>query len=292
MVLLLDLDSAFDPLIGTTVYLPENTLFYGPLGVTDQATPYTSMKTANAFTNPQRLQLLDLRYIQLLLKELFSTRNDNAELEPMARVTIAYGLCSLQDQVKLIEAFLAGRQDAVKDIQAYYRDVFQDVPWEDRPLTMNPFTPDGIRFSDPANDALCGLFLKGVFGHLVDGYVAPRFHTVLGSINAEMVLFDPQKAGLQEWPALDLFDKFCKVTLKQCHMSHRQFRVAAKELYPIPYPTADPQAKMERFAQNKPIYDPYAPHPTLPLRPWCQEEIEKSEIIDISQTEPKNDTPV
>jgi len=69
------------------------------------------------------------------------------------------------------------------------------------PLTVNPFTPDGIRVGETTNDALSLISVKEIFGGWVDGFVAPRFDSVFhveknGFIHAEMVLFDPVHCGI------------------------------------------------------------------------------------------------
>ena len=67
---------------------------------------------------------------------------------------------------------------------------------------VNPVEPQGVRIGASCLDAEAVLVLKRLFGHEVDGYVAPRmpspYHVETGgTMSPEYVLFDPAKAGIE-----------------------------------------------------------------------------------------------
>ena len=216
---LLNIDQDFAPILGAPLFIPENMIFFRGYdskysAISSRVTHYGTAWTAQcyattspdhrlgAFTNKRMLRLLDLRYIQVLLKQLFAKRTSTAfsEMEPMARMTLSYGLCSLQDQIRLMQHLMAKAHGTHVTIE-YFNNHLKNKNYSEMPLTVNPFTPDGIRVGETTNDALSLISVKEIFGDWVDGFVAPRFDSVFhveknGFIHAEMVLFDPAYCGI------------------------------------------------------------------------------------------------
>lgn len=321
---LLDLDRPFTPLLGAPVLLPEDMLFYRGYdtaypaishrtthyGTHTTAAGYANVKPSHrlgCFSNSRALRLFDIRYIQTLLTQLFQTRQSSqfAHLEPIARITLAYGLCALYEQLHLMQKLLPASQGTAACL-AYYAANIENKTYEQMPLTVNPFTPAGIRVGETNNDALCLVLLKEVFGHLVDGFIAPSFQSVFhvekgGFITAEMVLFDPENSGIRSVDDLDI--RPATVSIEellntQSHCQWLQLRAINKTRVRVRVwgggagytqdtsaffdrlENKDPATvkaanRMKRFAANLSkrfsIIDPTAPHPSEPLVPWTSD---------------------
>lgn len=216
---ILDWTGSFEPLYGQPILIPSNMVFYRGYDkaypvISDRVTHFGSKETASgyarysntelgAFTNTRLLRVFDFRYMKLLLKQLFSSRTDASfeHLEPMARVTLSYGLCSLRDQISLMQKLVPSAAGLFA-VEAWYKRDIDGKEWADIPLDINPFTPDGIRVAETNNDAQTLHFVKHIFGDIVDGFIAPKmpspFHVEKdGFVSAELVLFDPRAAGIQ-----------------------------------------------------------------------------------------------
>lgn len=322
----LDLAGDFAPVMGAPIEIPANMIFFRGYDVkypviSNRVTHYGSEETARGYANASDdhrlgiftttigIRVLDLRYIQVLLKQLFKTRKTRAisHIEPMARMTLSYGLCGLRDQLELMNK-LMGDALGTRATQEYYDRHISNKAYSEMPVNVNPFTPDGIRVGETSNDALSLIFLKEIFGKWVAGFVAPRFESPFhvekgGFITPEIVLFDPMGSRIQQLhlPEIPRHPKLsidaianhrshCQwFELRDIHRTsvrHAQSGGGKKATGYTPDTTdffdqveaEDKEAvreanKMIRFAksvgENIRFIDPYAVHPTLPLTPWC-----------------------
>lgn len=217
----LDIDSPFDPLFGVPITIDEQVVVYRGYderhpALSNRVTHFGTRATAlgyaqrsahhrlGSFHTTRPITLLDLRYVRVLLRELFRTRTfrGSGKMECMARMTLAYGLCSFRDQLRILDVLMKDAPGTAA-MKAFHARFLANEDWGKAPLDVNPFTPDGIRVGETNNDALSLLALKQLFGTWVDGFVAPRTESVFhvekgGFITAELVLFDPIDAGMRE----------------------------------------------------------------------------------------------
>lgn len=320
---ILDWSESFEPLYGQPILVPSNMVFFRGYDktfpvISDRVTHFGSQQTATgyarapntelgAFTNPRILRLFDYRYMRLLLQQLFSARTQASfqHLEPMARVTMSYGLCALRDQLDLMRK-LVPNTEGLAAVEAFYNTEIDGKGYESMPLYVNPFTPEGIRVAETNNDALTLVFIKHIFGHIVDGFIAPRlsspYHVEKGGyVSAEMVLFNPQAAGIRPIAVSQLPQQRMAIaqilngqsqamhlTLKDLHTcSHRVSRRVQTGGGFMPQTDAffdglskkipavvEQAGKMEKaasyFKKHIKYVDCTAPHPVAPITPWAQ----------------------
>jgi hypothetical protein len=323
----LDIDKPFAPLFGAPIVISEQVVIYRGYDshyppISNRITHFGTIPTAQGyakispnhrlgcFHTSRPLRLLDLRYIQVLLRELFRTRTFHSmeKMECMARMTLSYGLCSFADQLRILDILM---KDApgTSAMHTFYREKLNNKGWDKMPLTVNPFTPEGVRVGETNNDALSLIALKEIFGTWIDGFISPRmesaFHVEKGGyITAELVLFDPNHAGIQqipfnpdtEYPPITLdtilgHQSYCHTlqVVKNNDVLHKTTVRVTKGGRPcIGYvsntddffarlESGDKDAtklanKMIRFASevSKTFHmeDPTAPHPTIPVASW------------------------
>ena len=325
----LDIDRPFAPLFGSPILITDPVIFYrgydsrynpisnrithfGTLSTAQSYATISPQHTLGCFCTTRPLRLLDLRYIMILLRELFRTRsfNANEKMEAMARITLSYGICSFIDQLKIATILLKDAH-GTKRMQQYYDKHIHNKTWNAIPQTMNPFTPEGIRIGETNNDALSLIALKQIFGSWIDGFIAPRMESVFhyekgGYITAELVIFDPTNAGIQQIPInLDISHppitmdtilgrhSYCHtlqlsanddtilhkttIRVKKGGLQSQNGYISNIDEFFIRLEEGDKEAKraekqMLRFAKDISkqfhLINPSAPHPTVPLSPW------------------------
>jgi hypothetical protein len=323
---LFDWTAPFEPLYGQPILIPSNMVFFRGYdtkypAISDRVTHYGSQQTASgyaldpgmalgAFTNTRLLRLFDYRYMRLLLQQLFATRTQAAmqHLEPMARITMSYGLCALRDQLAIMRRLLPG-STGLAAVEAFYKNEIDGKDWENVPLCVNPFTPEGIRVAETNNDARTLVFIKQVFGDMVDGFIAPRmsspFHNEKeGFVSAEMVLFNPKAVGIKEMPMAQLpktimtmeqvlngQSRSIQIKLQNQHTCSYRSRRATLQTGGGHMPQTDTffddlskkvPAVVEQAGQMKKAAAYFkghmkyvnftAPHPTVPLSPWMLDQ--------------------
>lgn len=161
---------------------------------------HDSSHVIGVFVTTRPLRLYDLRFIYILVREYIKQRKSNRRevLASIHTLTMAYGLCSFQTQMKLIEKRYATNPNLIKD-QLQAMQTYLDHPTGE----FNPVEVDGVRIAETSNDAYAVHVLKELFGNTVDGYIVPKlwspFHIEkTGSkLNAEILLFNPENAGIR-----------------------------------------------------------------------------------------------
>ena len=153
------------------------------------------------FVTTKPIRLYDLRYLKLILSDCIVNRksNKNTVIDAIFTWTLAFGMCTLSRQIDLYKERYRDDMDksVVSRMQSYLQHMSQN-----KPLNANPVEVSGIRIAETINDAHAVVFLKEMFGNEVDGYIAPRFETPYhaeknGSMSSELLLFDPESAGLK-----------------------------------------------------------------------------------------------
>jgi hypothetical protein len=209
----------FPPVYGNTITLPYNTLLYRSYDikydpVSDYPCYFGSEETASGylasgnrklgiFNLSQQITLLDMRYFKVILQSIINSRNkDTKEIfDAIATVTLAYGLCSYEKQIELIKQ----RYCKDKTIEPALKNMIQLISKVKNMKGFNPLEPEGVRIGETTNDGIAISFIKDIFKHRVDGIISPKmfspFHIEKQNyLSAEIVIFDPQKSGLQLLP--------------------------------------------------------------------------------------------
>jgi hypothetical protein len=192
----LNWQSIFDPAYGV-VTLPGNFVFFrghmrkyqlshrpAYFGAREVAHSYavepdTELST---FTNMAPLKLLDIRFMQDILRRLFALHNDMKDRESTLCVLLSFGICSLYHQARLAQQRYKGQKldglDALKKAA--------------QESANSNFEEPGVRVAETTNDAESMAFLRALFAGFVDGFISPATHTVFhtekqGILHAEMI---------------------------------------------------------------------------------------------------------
>jgi hypothetical protein len=204
----LNFDEPFHPAYGL-VTMPENMfvyyrgyeLSYPP--ISNRPAYYGSLKTAQsyaglpgrniaAFTNIRPLELIDVRFMKDILREMFRINKPDKDTLP---VVLSFGLCSLRHQCILaIGRFHESPhiQNNVNALINYYKSNI--TPYFEQP---------GYRIGETTNDAYTMAFLRTIFEGFVDGFISPAerspFHIekTTNIHNAELIIFNPEKSGIR-----------------------------------------------------------------------------------------------
>jgi hypothetical protein len=223
----LNIDDDFMECYGRYITIPEKTVFWRGYdknydSVSDRpayygsrsiATEYANKnnRTLGSFTNKNPLKLLDIRFMRILLKDLFQNliipdnksyikknivfngkNNKNAE-EIKAKIiistTVSFGLCSLKHQIDLLTKIFEDT-DELNALKNIYK--------EDSLIEQ-----DGVRVGETVIDAFTMSFLKDLFENFADGFISPRLKTPYhieknGQMNPEMIIFNPDKSGIMQ----------------------------------------------------------------------------------------------
>lgn len=205
----LDLEKGFFPLYGDTIIIPENTVFWRgylreyPLstrpayfGTENTAKIYGN--TYNAFTNSRPLRLLDIRFLKVILRQLFQENRTNKkintnDLETIKKVSTSFGLFSLQDQIKKL-----------KELYVKYIPIHRTISYVESTLLKDSVIEQpGIRVGETSLDGFTMEFLKNLFHpSFINGFISPRmispFHIEKnGMINPEIIIFNPVASGIE-----------------------------------------------------------------------------------------------
>jgi hypothetical protein len=228
-------DDNFLPLYGSTITIPENTILwrgYDPQysAISDRPAYYGSKEFAKGyadkydtaptpFITTRSLELVDIRYMKVLLSQLFQhnqlTEEDNTII---SATTISFGLCSLQHQIKLFK----DRYRAIyTSSDKQYNSIKTGIKNLEAQLNPNAiYEQQGYRIAETTNDAIVMGFIKEIFNNHYDGYISPNilspFHVEKKQfkINSEIVLFSPKDSGIKILNAIP--DRVQKQTINWC----------------------------------------------------------------------------
>jgi hypothetical protein len=215
---LLDLKHDFQPIYGESIYIPPNCLFFrgydtrfptisshpSHFGNYDTAIEYAHQehRQLGSFTTSKELKVVDLRYLMIVLRDLFRSRSitTNEILDIILSCSLAYGLCSFKKQLHLLNMRYEKRES--KAMQKYYNE-FLDKDFLGQPTEFDMVEAQGVRIAETINDGIVLSFLSKLFEHEnIDGFVAPSFFSPYHvekpncKTSPELVIFDPLKSGI------------------------------------------------------------------------------------------------
>ena len=206
------------------IILPSNTVFYRgvpsnvdktnivrnrPMYVATKETAQHYGEQVVALRATRNLRLIDFRKMKHQVRLLLASRPPAEANDDLKRsifyLTIAFGLCSYQRQISLLDEFLKHNSQDLPD--ADIKDLSKRIKWMKTAYlqlhhsSLNPFEPEGVRVAETFIDSHVMLILEEIYKKRFDGFIAPRmfspFH-VDTTTHEEIVLFDAkQKVSLE-----------------------------------------------------------------------------------------------
>ncbi len=228
-------DDNFLPLYGNSIIIPSNTIVWRGFdpsfpAISDRPSYYGSREfaqgyadkygtDASPFITSRQLKLLDIRFMKVLLSQLFEhNRGNKADNRAILDTTISFGLCSLEHQVKLFDYKYA---EIYNTEESLYNNVKAGI--NKLKTLINPnaiYEQPGVRIAETTNDAFVMGFIKGLFYSHYDGYISPNIQTPFHVekkdfiLNSELVLFDPLLSGIRLLSILP--SNIQKITINSC----------------------------------------------------------------------------
>lgn len=213
----LNWDDNFLPMYGSTILIPAGAIMWRGFdpkfpAISSRPAYYGSRVFAQGyadkygvdakpFITTRPIRLLDIRYMKVLLSQLFEDNKQNlSDRSIIIATTVSFGLCSLQHQIELFKERYApiftssdSRYDSLKKGLEKLESIYNPSFYEQR----------GYRIAETTNDAIVMGFLKELFSNNYDGYISPNvitpFHIEKEKflLNSELVLFDPINSGIK-----------------------------------------------------------------------------------------------
>lgn len=198
-------DESFSPVYGSFIEIPENTVmwrgydtqyaaiaerpvYFGNETIAKAYADTSPTHTLGLFATTRPLKLLDIRFLKVLLKDLFYGRNGNV----VQKTTVAFGLCSFFHQLRLMQSIFAdsikkGTEHGFKAMASVYKD--------------GDFEQPGVRVAETSNDGWVMTFLSELFEGIVDGFISPELDSPYhyqnkGKMHPELIVFNPLKSGI------------------------------------------------------------------------------------------------
>jgi hypothetical protein len=215
---ILQIDPSFPPLYGDVITIPANTYFYRGYStqypiISSRPAYFGDISTAQSYSTAPNTKLgafktivdinvLDYRFMKVILKQLFEviTKDTNLtteDTEIIRSVTMSFGLCSLENQIRLLNNYPLEYLN--------HHDGFQKLidSFKGPSLIEKP----GIRVGETTNDSVTMGFLQGLFqNRTIHGFISPRLETVFhteksgGYLPAEMIVFNPKWCRIEQVP--------------------------------------------------------------------------------------------
>lgn len=159
-------------------------------------------ENAKPFITTRCLKLLDIRYMKVLLSQLFEDNVKNMfDRDIIIATTISFGLCSLWHQIALFKHRYAA---IFTSTNVYYDNLKKGIHALETIVNTSSFYEQrGYRIAETANDSIVMGFLKELFSSQYDGYITPNTYTPFHIektefvLNSELVLFNPIYSGIQ-----------------------------------------------------------------------------------------------
>lgn len=152
-----------------------------------------------AFKPKHELRVLDMRYIQAIIPHIWASVNPSqTELRIITSASLVLGLITFKKQIELLESLDV---PMIAPLIERMRE-FADLPH--KPSWVHPIEIQGVRVGITDVDYFVMGFLKELFGHLVDGIIAPAvpspYHMQIhrdiskSMLYQELIIFDRSKS--------------------------------------------------------------------------------------------------
>jgi hypothetical protein len=213
----LDWNAPFDPLYGAPITIPENTIIWRGYDVnfpaiSERYAYYSSYNVAlgyakknkrkmGCFITTRPLQILDIRFMNVLLSRLIHTNDVNKNIESFAAIMLSFGLCSLENQIKLLKLRYKGVLNLNDANSKIINDGIKKLEEYNNPDSIIEY--QGVRIAETSNDGYTMTFLQELFKGYIDGFISPKlftpFHDEKNSImSPELILFDPMNSNIKQ----------------------------------------------------------------------------------------------
>lgn len=210
-------DDNFLPLYGSTIMIPTGAILWRGFdpnypaissrpayyGSKQFAQGYADKYGVNAkpFITTRPLHLLDIRYMKILLSQLFEDNKHNlSDKDIIIATTVSFGLCSLQHQIHLFKERYA---PIFTSTDIVYNNIKKGLSHLESIVKQSFYEQKGYRIAETTNDAIVMGFLKELFSSNYDGYISPNIITPFHIekrhfvLNSELVLFNPVNSGIK-----------------------------------------------------------------------------------------------
>jgi hypothetical protein len=213
----IDWEAPFDPLYGSPIIIPENTMLWRGYDVRfnpipDRYSYYTSTSSALEYAKKQHrelgcfitstpLKLMDIQFMMNILEKIIQTNQSDKYINDFASTIISFGLCSLGHQILLLkERYKDEMKKQTVESKELKRNINKMI---DTYKASNIIEQRGIRVAETDNDGITMAFLQELFKGLFDGFVSPRLYTAFhsekgGQLNPEMIIFNPKESNLKQ----------------------------------------------------------------------------------------------
>jgi hypothetical protein len=211
-------DDKFLPLYGSSITIPASTLLWRGFdpaypSISDRPAYYGHRKyaegyakkygtNASSFITTRKINLLDIRYMKVLLKQLFDyNKITNNDKEVIMATTISFGLCSLSHQIALFKERYHAIYLTTDPMFDALKMGIRHVESLLKPTSVHE--QSGIRIAETTNDAFVMGFLKELFFDHYDGFISPDIESPFHiekkgfTLNAEIIIFNPYYSGIR-----------------------------------------------------------------------------------------------
>lgn len=213
----IDWEAQFEPLYGSPIIIPENTMLWRGYDIRFNAIPerfqyYSSSSIAyeyakkehrdlGCFVTTRSIKIIDIRFMMNILERIIQTNSSDKYLDDFVSSIISFGLCSLGHQITLLKERykdeIKKESEASKEIK---RNIQKVIDY------YNPYKvieQKGVRIGETTNDGVTMSFLQELFKGIFDGFVSPRLVTPFhnekdGQLSPEMIIFNPKAINLKQ----------------------------------------------------------------------------------------------
>lgn len=214
MLVELNFNENFNPLYGDYIYIPKDIIFWRGFNpkypaISDRPAYYGDIHfaqgyaekyktTALPFVTTKPIRLFDIRFMKVLLSQLFENNIiTESDKDVISSTIISFGICSLNHQIELIKKRFGS-------FISYIKDNLENLEKSVKVKTI--VEQQGVRIAETSNDAFIMGFLKELFHGVVDGFISPSmmspFHIEKEGfvMNSELIIFNPLFSGIQLLP--------------------------------------------------------------------------------------------
>lgn len=177
----------------TTEIIRDMPIYIGPEYIAKEYGKVYYLKTKST------LKLIDIRKLMHLMKLIIASRKtNNATIKnSISYITMAFGLCSYDKQIKLLEEFseYIKTYSNSKESLDYFNYCVKNMKEIDPSNKLNPIEPEGVRVAETYIDGFVITILKELFNGIYDGFIAPKLISTFHKDNQtheEIVIFDPK----------------------------------------------------------------------------------------------------
>ena len=175
----------FNPVYGRYIDLPKNTILYNLHNIADDKPIFLKSHKCKddndaSYITQKELKLLDIRYMNILLKDILKYRFDiikDISLDVIENISFSLGLIGYKLQLEFLERYININNDksiidGYNNMKIYY-DNYINTSLDMRNNIVDLFELDGIRISIIEYDKQLKIILKKIFSEYCDGYISP-----------------------------------------------------------------------------------------------------------------------